>query len=175
MFVYLLQGDFAGQCLHVADTNAAAGVTDGWAYDLTGQPYPYDLPAFPDTHEEIPASYDAWVDAGHPAVDAEPTPEPAPEPKPEPEPDTGEPGPVVSAEFAFITNANPAVIQFSVVGARKFKNGDVVTITDTGSAKVDDTNQTLANGDDGGRFELSGLDLSGGSAIGTGTATLVQS
>lgn len=78
MFCYLLQGDLAGQFVHVANEYATQGVADGWAWDTTGQPYPYDLPPFPDAFTPIPQSYQDWLDAGAPFRDPPAPPNEAP-------------------------------------------------------------------------------------------------
>ena len=69
MFAYMLQGALAGRNVFVADTDAAKGVTDGWLYDTTGKPYPWDVPATKSIFVPIPASMTAWINAGSPAKD----------------------------------------------------------------------------------------------------------
>lgn len=67
MFVLLYQGDFRGQAINIADTNGAAGVTDGWAKDLQGAAYPFESSGVKPPYVALPASYLAWRDAGYPA------------------------------------------------------------------------------------------------------------
>lgn len=75
--------------------------------------------------------------------------------------------------FTGITNENPARIVFGgQLDADKFAEGNVVTISGTGNATVDGTDQTLGT-KSVNFYDLAGLDLSGEAApLNGGTATL---
>lgn len=82
MFVLLYQGEFRGQAMNIADTNGAAGVTDGWAKDLQGVPYPFESSGVKPPYVALPASYTTWANAGFPPgppLGALPPPPPDPE------------------------------------------------------------------------------------------------
>lgn len=76
---YLLQGDLAGQYVWVASEYAAQGVSDGWAWDTTNQPYPFNVPPLvADPFAPVPDSLQAWIDAGSPPRDPPAPPNNAP-------------------------------------------------------------------------------------------------
>lgn len=59
--VLMMYSPYAGQVLWLADATAATAVTDGWAKDLTNQPYPWDSSGINPNYQNVPLSYRQWL------------------------------------------------------------------------------------------------------------------
>lgn len=147
--VAMLQGEYAGKVLFIPNTNATAGIADGWAVATNaGYPFPTDRI---NKKAKPPASYDAWVAAGRPSADP------------------------VTGAVVLLTKANPAVLTLSVPDFAKFGNGDRVKLSGTSVPAIHGPEYTLASRNATNRtFALTGLDLSGqASDLTSGTVTKV--
>lgn len=134
---------YGGQVIDLDATTLATAIIDGWATDLTGDPYPYDLLGV-DRYAAEPASMKAWIeDVDNPEIP---------------------PSPVA---IVSISKANPAVVTVAAGDIGKFTSGDTVTI-----AGVTGTGWTVCNGAHaigtitGNTFPLTGIDTTAA----TGTA-----
>lgn len=137
--VYMLMGPTLGHALSgVADADAAQGVTDGWARDITTLGQPFDSSGV-QPKAAVPSSLKNWLSKvwGDYSVFY---------------PNS------VSAACVNISKANPTVISVAAGDAAKFNNGDSVTFKGTGTA-LDSAGVLTVAGKAGSTFTVA-VDLS---------------
>lgn len=145
---------YGGRILDLDATTLATAIADGWATDLTGDPYPFVTDGV-DRYAAEPESLKIWYETSD-GTYVPPTP-PAPVP-------------IVS-----ISKADPAVVTVAAGDIGKFTSGDTVTI-----AGVTGTGWTVCNGSQeigtksGNTFPLTDVDTTaatGETPTATGTVT----
>lgn len=108
---------YGGKVLDVADADATTATADGWAIDLTGDPYPYDTTGV-DRYAPEPPSMKTFIAKAN-----------------------GTYVPPAPVAIVSISKATPAVVTVAAGDIGKFSNGMVVTI-----AGVTGTGWTVCNG-----------------------------
>lgn len=145
-----LMGPYTGQVIAMADADAATGVTDGWARDITALSSPFDASgALPTV--KAPNSLRLWLLQLWGVLDD-----------------------AVAVAVKGVSKANPTVITVAPGDIRTFNNGDKVIFKDTGTALDNAGLLTVANQSIGGNSFTVAIDLTGIPANVTNKGTVTR-
>jgi hypothetical protein len=148
-----LLGPYANHVMTMADADAATGVTDGWARDITTASEPFDASGEME-HMPWPATLKSWlVTAGWPASLVYPN--------------------AITLALVSIDKTNPAVIEVSLADIAKLSNGDQVTFKST-TTSLDSGQYVVATKNAGAHTFTVAKDLTALPAKLTGVGTVTK-